>query len=608
MCGIAGFHCSQEVADTIFDDGTACKLIVAGLNANAHRGRDASGFFAVYDKDTVVEKTNLNSDVFIKEVIGTLELGKPRIAGVHTRAATKGDPKHNENNHPVVWGNVIVTHNGIISNDEEIKKSVKYEEKPEPEVDSSAIAAILNDQAPQPYDDFENILKALAVLRGGFAFHAVWINHPGYSLLVRGNANPLHFQFDEMGLVLYSSEAAGVRELAAAFGLEKGTTFSLDTRKAVLLYDGKPVRWGAIPDSVFGSTRIRRKTKKGVVWVDTAKADYYAGGNRPWNIALDDCPRNLIKDGEPCKDAIADDWKTFAGQQGYVAKLTIPTWSDEPFAALAEADNVDRFSFSSCQDDTISAWFGDVELLIDADGKLLDVFNWADVYERFTFEALETKADSKPWDEWFKLHTTTVLHTTTSYPATGGPSRTNQEHLPFRSADGTTNDRLNHIPAPKWRKERSDGLPSALFENIGFLGLQEIEKLPRCKREVTMPVLFNERCPKHHQWLQNHQNPEDCEFAQMAVLAAMDKAPTITNLMAMVRGKMTVQTRPSEQVCLAHVWQPKKKIRIPIVDGLVSVDLPHADACAKCDAMRFITLYQPAVQNFMKARNLRVTL
>lgn len=61
----------------------------------------------------------------------------------HTRWATHGSPKNSLNNHPLVHGDIVGVHNGIISNFRSILEQTGREE-PQTEVDSEAIFAAIH--------------------------------------------------------------------------------------------------------------------------------------------------------------------------------------------------------------------------------------------------------------------------------------------------------------------------------------------------------------------------------------------------------------------------------------------------------------------------------
>jgi predicted glutamine amidotransferase len=109
------------------------------MTKGAYSNRDAFGFFNrtnTYKLGTSFEKKSENMKVrnIIDGMSGNFIVG-------HNRLSTKGDAKDNKNNHPFETKNWIVVHNGVLYNDDEIKKLYKfrYNEK----VDSAIIPALL---------------------------------------------------------------------------------------------------------------------------------------------------------------------------------------------------------------------------------------------------------------------------------------------------------------------------------------------------------------------------------------------------------------------------------------------------------------------------------
>lgn len=116
-------------------------LAHALLSEGQIRGRDAAGYgwvvgeeFGFYKKDVPAEYLNMKM--------------LPRDASamiLHTRAATHGSPSQNENNHPVLSpsGDIMLVHNGVIYNHDEVRRALGPDGKKLPEVDSSVIPAVI---------------------------------------------------------------------------------------------------------------------------------------------------------------------------------------------------------------------------------------------------------------------------------------------------------------------------------------------------------------------------------------------------------------------------------------------------------------------------------
>jgi len=137
MCAIAGVSFAPD------SKINRRKLTNALLTAGQVRGRDAGGYAWV----------NPNGDGMYKRDVPPSQLSVSRLPEdataiiVHTRAATHGSPRDNDNNHPVVspGGNIRLVHNGVIWNHEDVRRSLGKVGKRLPDVDSSVIPAVIEE-------------------------------------------------------------------------------------------------------------------------------------------------------------------------------------------------------------------------------------------------------------------------------------------------------------------------------------------------------------------------------------------------------------------------------------------------------------------------------
>jgi len=112
MCGICGIIPLRGA--TVTPDEIRWEMLTM-LRMNQERGEDATGIFRGGDKPLIV-KANIPADKFmsLKDVRDAFNEVTTYLG--HTRKATIGSPKNNQNNHPLVYNNWIVTHNGSIKN------------------------------------------------------------------------------------------------------------------------------------------------------------------------------------------------------------------------------------------------------------------------------------------------------------------------------------------------------------------------------------------------------------------------------------------------------------------------------------------------------------
>ena len=179
MCGIAGIRRFGDRPITVEMIQSLC----LGLE---HRGNHATGvtlqdetgkFYTCKGPIAAWEFTATDEfDTFMEE-----HLEEARIALVHTRFATKGTPKRNANNHPLVGQGVAVVHNGVIHNDDHLFATMKL--KRSAETDSDIIRAIV-----AKHGITQKAIRVLSKMAGGAAAAAVSRKYPGKLLLIRSGS------------------------------------------------------------------------------------------------------------------------------------------------------------------------------------------------------------------------------------------------------------------------------------------------------------------------------------------------------------------------------------------------------------------------------------
>ncbi len=132
-------------------------------------GYRATGMMLVKDDEklyTIKDKVCASEFLKIPNVKTTLEDDFRSMIG-HCRFPTKGDVNFPENNHPFVLGNTAIVHQGVLSNDEEIKK--KYQFKPEGQTDSWIIVHLIEYWRNKGKSVVDAIAQAHEELKGSWA-------------------------------------------------------------------------------------------------------------------------------------------------------------------------------------------------------------------------------------------------------------------------------------------------------------------------------------------------------------------------------------------------------------------------------------------------------
>lgn len=216
MCGICGVRRFGEAP-------LRRDMIDMLILNNENRGLEATGIALQQADGTVnVCKDNTTPYQFISAENGTYDkfmreyLREDTLIAIgHTRKATKGSPRINNNNHPMYAGKVAVVHNGQIFNDDGMFKDWKLERKAE--TDSDIIRALLDKEGFT-----RKAVNSLSRLSGSAAFAAISPEHPGKLLLGR-SGNPLELAATQ-DYLMFSSEKGPLYKAMRPFKLVYGVT------------------------------------------------------------------------------------------------------------------------------------------------------------------------------------------------------------------------------------------------------------------------------------------------------------------------------------------------------------------------------------------------
>lgn len=226
MCGIAGFYLKRPLKGIKLD-----QLTDTLIHAIDHRGGDATGL-AAFGADGLLafEKASCDGYKFTRGR-NLLPMSGVRIVMVHTRLETQGESAFPKNNHPVVNGDVFVTHNGHISNDIDMWHKIGWERRTA-DVDSEVIPGLVSMLG------WESYAAALEEFQGSMAIAMVNSNHPDELVLAKGEWSPLVI-VENRDIVMWASTHDAIkRAWAAAIGTPpKGARF-LKEGEIVHIKDG----------------------------------------------------------------------------------------------------------------------------------------------------------------------------------------------------------------------------------------------------------------------------------------------------------------------------------------------------------------------------------
>jgi len=235
MCGIGAFQLKCG-------DGDARRLAQNLLRGLQSRGTDASGIAWHDDNEpvTYIQKHNCAGGM----MAGYLDKNIGRTAIIHTRYATLGSPKNNDNNHPIDVNGVVGVHNGHITNHNELFKKV-HEYKRKGQVDSESIFAYLR-YGPKN----RSLEQKLSDIQGGAAI--MWLqtnSDKRYLHVARLTSSPLCYGRTKAGSVIVASTQDILEKAVSKSGMALETVTSLDEGVYLRFQNAELTRTLDIPDS-----------------------------------------------------------------------------------------------------------------------------------------------------------------------------------------------------------------------------------------------------------------------------------------------------------------------------------------------------------------------
>lgn len=226
------------------------------LRYNERRGRDATGIF-IADQSGIGKilkvpffASHLTKSSEYQEAIQSIGNRTVALIG-HTRWKTVGTPILNENNHPITTVHCIGTHNGTISNHNELFR--KHEWKRTGQVDSEAIFRCADDCIHDGKLDMGEFSEKLREFRGTMSFllfnrqepTAIYVGIGNMPLCLRYHPKlrSLCYSSELMPLVMTGKEYKGWRLfLKSAMTLYRFDTDDLEQGDSVPMTFNTPAR------------------------------------------------------------------------------------------------------------------------------------------------------------------------------------------------------------------------------------------------------------------------------------------------------------------------------------------------------------------------------
>ncbi len=216
MCGIIGYTGKKS----------AVPILLEGLATLEYRGYDSAGIAVQKNGlQTVKAKGRL---ALLTEKLESCSYLNDATCGIgHTRWATHGEPS-DVNSHPHGTERLALVHNGIIENYMEIAAFLT-EEGYEfvSQTDTESAAKLLDYYYAKTGDPHKAIFKALAMLRGAYAFGICFADYPDRIYAVRRD-NPLIVATTEEGALIASDVPAVLAHTNTYWRPEEGVLAVLE--------------------------------------------------------------------------------------------------------------------------------------------------------------------------------------------------------------------------------------------------------------------------------------------------------------------------------------------------------------------------------------------
>ena len=194
MCGIVGYVGEEQAAP----------ILLGGLSKLEYRGYDSAGI-AVRDDNTgktEIVKAKGRLKILVEKTDGGTAV--PGTCGIgHTRWATHGEPSEN-NAHPHCSDDrsVILVHNGIIENYQELKeKLLKSGYSFYSQTDTEIAVKLVDYYYKKTGTPLEAMSRAMLRIRGSYAFGVMFRDYPGKIFAARKDSPLIVGQSDKGALI-----------------------------------------------------------------------------------------------------------------------------------------------------------------------------------------------------------------------------------------------------------------------------------------------------------------------------------------------------------------------------------------------------------------------
>ena len=292
MCGIIGIIGKNDVAP----------LLIEGLRRLEYRGYDSAGI-ATLVNGSVERRRSEGKIGRLEEIVAQQPL--PGTIGIgHTRWATHGQPTVN-NAHPHADGSVVLVHNGIIENFQDLRRELSAAGHVfATDTDTEAAVHLISRYLSEGCTPQESVARALDRLEGAFALAILFAGH-GDLMIGARRGSPLAIGYGD-GEMYLGSDALALAPLTRSICyLEEGDWAEVrPDGAAVHDRDGniveRQIRRTAASGAMIGKGNYPHFMLKEIYEQPAVIGDTLHSVLDPWNgvIALPEMPFDLADIGK----------------------------------------------------------------------------------------------------------------------------------------------------------------------------------------------------------------------------------------------------------------------------------------------------------------------
>jgi len=229
MCGIVGAVAQRDIAE----------ILLEGLRRLEYRGYDSAGLAVVDNQGQMIRLRRVGKVQALVDAAEQQPL--PGGTGIaHTRWATHGEPSE-ANAHPHVSGNIVLVHNGIIENHEELRVFVRelgYTFTSE--TDTEVVAHLINHEQKQGGSLREVVQRVIKQLRGAYGMVIMDSSDPSVLVAAR-SGSPLVIGCGVGENFIASDQLALLPVTRRFIYLEEGDVAEVTRRSVSVFADGQLV-------------------------------------------------------------------------------------------------------------------------------------------------------------------------------------------------------------------------------------------------------------------------------------------------------------------------------------------------------------------------------